>query len=36
MRDGCVVNDSPVQNRLIASDELRKIEQEQQAIKLTS
>jgi len=36
MRDGRVVNDSPVQNRLIASDELRKIEQEQQAIKLTS
>jgi putative ABC transport system ATP-binding protein len=36
MRDGRVVNDSAVQNRLIASDELRKIEQEQQAIKLTS
>jgi putative ABC transport system ATP-binding protein len=36
MRDGRVVNDSPVRNRLIASDELLKIEQEQQAIKLTS
>ena len=36
MRDGRVVNDSLVQNRFLASDQLRKIEQEQQAIQLTT
>jgi putative ABC transport system ATP-binding protein len=35
MRDGRVVNDSPVTNRLIANEELRRLQKEQQAIQLT-
>jgi putative ABC transport system ATP-binding protein len=35
MRDGRVVNDSPVEKRLIAGDELRRLQKEQQAIQLT-
>jgi putative ABC transport system ATP-binding protein len=36
MRDGRVVNDSPVTDRLIASEELAKLDREQQAIHLVS
>ncbi len=36
MRDGRIVNDSPVENRFLAANQLRKIEQEQQAIQLTT
>jgi putative ABC transport system ATP-binding protein len=36
MRDGCVVSDVPVLSRLNAQDELRRLDQEHQAIKLTS
>jgi putative ABC transport system ATP-binding protein len=36
MRDGCVVSDVPVLNRLNAQDELRRLDLEHQAVKLTS
>ncbi len=36
MRDGMVVNDVPVQNRLLAEVELRRVQQAQQAVKLSS
>jgi putative ABC transport system ATP-binding protein len=36
MRDGVVVNDHPVENRHIAADEIRRLEREQQAVKLVS
>jgi putative ABC transport system ATP-binding protein len=35
MRDGCVVSDVPVTRRLKAQDELRRLEQEHQAVQLT-
>ena len=35
MRDGCVVSDVPVTRRLNAQDELRRLEQEHQAVQLT-
>jgi putative ABC transport system ATP-binding protein len=34
MRDGKIVSDNPVQNRLNAADELRRLEEEQRAVKL--
>jgi len=36
MRDGCVVSDVPVPRRLYAQDELRRLDQEHQAVQLTS
>ena len=36
MRDGRVVSDTPVSNRLIAEDELRRLQEEQKAVQLTS
>jgi putative ABC transport system ATP-binding protein len=36
MRDGCVVSDVPVIRRLNAQDELRRLDQEHQAVQLTS
>jgi putative ABC transport system ATP-binding protein len=36
MRDGLVVNDVLVQNRSLAELELRKVQQAQQAVKLSS
>ena len=36
MRDGCVVSDVPVIRRLYAQDELRRLDQEHQAVQLTS
>jgi hypothetical protein len=36
MRDGGVVSDTPVVRRLDAQDELRKLDQQHQAIKLTA
>jgi len=36
MRDGRVVNDSPVTDRLLANEELAKLDREQQAIQLVS
>ena len=36
MRDGRVVGDQPVTQRLVASEELEKLKREQQAIQLTS
>jgi putative ABC transport system ATP-binding protein len=36
MRDGRVVDDQPVKQRLIATDELEKLKREQQAIQLTT
>jgi putative ABC transport system ATP-binding protein len=36
MRDGCVVSDVPVTRRLNAQEELRRLDQEHQAVKLTS
>jgi putative ABC transport system ATP-binding protein len=36
MRDGRVVRDEPVTDRLEATDELQKLKQEQQAVQLTS
>ncbi len=36
MRDGCVVSDVPVTRRLYAQDELRRLDQEHQAVQLTS
>ena len=36
MRDGVVVNDVPVQNRLLAEAELRNLQQAHQAVKLSS
>lgn len=36
MRDGCLVSDTPVAQRLNAPDELRKLDQQHQAIKLTA
>ncbi len=35
MRDGCVVSDVPVIDRLYAGEELRRLEQEHQAVQLT-
>ena len=35
MRDGCVVSDVPVTRRLNAQDELRRLDQEHQAVQLT-
>ncbi len=35
MRDGIVVDDTPVKDRLFASEELRRLEEAQQAILLT-
>jgi len=34
MRDGKIVSDNPVQNRLTAADELHRLEEEQKAVKL--
>ena len=36
MRDGCVVSDVPVTRRLNAKDELRQLDQEHQAVQLTT
>ncbi len=36
MRDGCVVSDVPVTRRLNAQDELRRLDEEHQAVQLTS
>jgi putative ABC transport system ATP-binding protein len=36
MRDGRIVNDHPVTDRLLAADELEKLSREQQAIQLTA
>jgi putative ABC transport system ATP-binding protein len=36
MRDGRIVKDSPVENRLFAENELRKLQEEERAIQLTS
>jgi putative ABC transport system ATP-binding protein len=36
MRDGRIVNDAPVVNRFLAVDELQRLDQEHQAIKLTT
>jgi putative ABC transport system ATP-binding protein len=36
MRDGRIVKDSPVENRLLAAEELRKLQEEERAIQLTS
>ncbi len=36
MRDGRIVKDSPVEKRLFAPDELRKLAEEERAIQLTS
>jgi putative ABC transport system ATP-binding protein len=36
MRDGRIVRDEPVQDRLDSAEELKKLDQEQQAIQLTS
>ncbi len=36
MRDGRVVSDTPVANRLIAEEELRRLQEEQKAVQLTS
>ena len=34
MRDGKVVGDTPVANRLIAANELRRLQEEQKAVQL--
>ena len=34
MRDGRIVSDLPVQNRLVATEELRKLREAQQAVQL--
>jgi putative ABC transport system ATP-binding protein len=36
MRDGIIVGDERVANRLVAADELKKLDEERQAIKLTT
>ena len=36
MRDGRIVKDSPVENRLRAPEELRKLQEEERAIQLHS
>jgi putative ABC transport system ATP-binding protein len=36
MRDGRIVKDSPVEKRLLAPEELRKLQEEERAIQLTS
>jgi putative ABC transport system ATP-binding protein len=36
MRDGRIVKDSPVEKRLHAAEELRKLQEEERAIQLTS
>jgi putative ABC transport system ATP-binding protein len=36
MRDGRIVKDSPVEKRLMAADELRKLQEEERAIQLTA
>lgn len=35
MRDGRIVNDSPVKNRLVAAEELKRLQEQQQDIQLT-